>query len=368
MPVYRRKYKDAETGKTRLGNFYFKFTVDGVTYKKTVKTARTMKQAEEAERRARADVHDGVYGHKGKSRLFSDFAEKDYLAWAEQHHKDLMNERLRVRVLTDYFAGRTLAHVSQIAVERFKADYLKTPTRHGWPRSPRTVNGVLGTLSCILSRAVEHKYLRENVCLRVRKLEVEEYPYRRLTADAEEALLSAAEAGPGYLKPMIRLALWTGFRQGELIELRKSAVDFAGNRVHVVNPKWRRDPRKAEGNPMSAEVRELLSGLCHAAAGEHLFTDDAGRRLSRKQVDGVFRRACGRAGLSGFRFHDLRHEYGSRLGDADVNLKKIARLMGHSDTKMTERYVHPDEGGLLAATEIAARPGSRIVPRHLRAV
>lgn len=368
MPVYRRKYKDPETGKVRLGNFYFKFTIDGVTYKETVKTARTMKQAEEAERRARAEVHDGVYGHKGKRRLFSEFAEKEYLVWAEQHHKDLMNERLRVRVLTDYFAGRTLAQVSQIAVERFKVDYLKTPTRHERQRSPRTVNGVLGTLSCVLSRAVEHKYLRENVCLKVRKLQAEDFPYKRLTADAEEALLIAAGVGPGYLSPMIRLALWTGFRQGELIELRKSAVDFARNRVHVVNPKWKRDPRKTEGNPMSAEVRELLSELCREAEGEHLFTDAAGRPLRRKQVDPAFRRVCRRAGLSGFRFHDLRHEYGSRLGDADVNLKKISRLMGHSDTKMTERYVHPDEAGLLAATEIAARPGSRIVPRRLRAV
>ena len=82
----------------------------------------------------------------------------------------------------------------------------------------------------------------------------------------------------------------------------------------------------------------------------------------------VLLKACGRAKLAGFRFHDLRHEYGSRLGDADVNLKKIARLMGHSDTKMTERYVHPDEDSLLAAAELAARPGSRIVPQHLRAV
>ena len=93
-----------------------------------------------------------------------------------------------------------------------------------------------------------------------------------------------------------------------------------------------------------------------------------GRRLRRSQVDHAFRKACGRAGLSGFRFHDLRHEYGSRLGDADVNLKKIARLMGPSDTKMTERYVHTDEDSLLAATQVAARPGSRIVPRRLRIV
>src|SRR5215213_2039681 len=279
MAAYRRKYKDPRPNKIRLGNFYFKFTVDGVTYKETVKTARTTKQAEEAERRARAEVHDGVYGHKGKRRLFSDFAEHEYLVWAEQHHRDVVNERLRVRVLTDYFAGRTPAHLSQIAVERFNIDYLKTPTRYEQPRSPRTVNNVLATISFVLSRAVELKYLRENVCLKVRKLQVEEFPCRRLSPEEEEALLSAADEGPAFLRPMVRLALWTGFRQCELIELRKAAVDFARNRVYVVNPKWKRDPRKTEGNPMSAEVRELLLGLSSGSAGEYLFTNGAGQRL-----------------------------------------------------------------------------------------
>lgn len=108
---------------------------------------------------------------------------------------------------------------------------------------------------------------------------------------------------------------------------------------------------------------------CEEARGGLLFTDELGRRLKRCTVDYFFRKACERAGIVGFRFHDLRHEYGSRLGDADVNLKKIARLMGHSNTKQTERYVHPTDDGLLAATEHAARAGrTRIVPRGLRRV
>lgn len=49
-----------------------------------------------------------------------------------------------------------------------------------------------------------------------------------------------------------------------------------------------------------------------------------------------------------------------------MNLKKIARLMGHSDTKMTERYVHPDEDSLRAATAVAEQRSSRIVPQKLR--
>ncbi|MGH9902252.1 MAG: tyrosine-type recombinase/integrase [Pyrinomonadaceae bacterium] len=67
-----------------------------------------------------------------------------------------------------------------------------------------------------------------------------------------------------------------------------------------------------------------------------MFTDAGGNKLRRLRINYLFHKACQRAGGVGFRFHDLRHEYGSRLGDADVNLKKIARLMGHSNTKMTE--------------------------------
>ena len=106
---------------------------------------------------------------------------------------------------------------------------------------------------------------------------------------------------------------------------------------------------------MSPQVRELLAELCQRAEGDLLFTDEQGRRLKRASVDHFFRKACRGGGITGFRFHDLRHENGSRLGDADVNLKKIARLMGHSNTKQTERYVHPTNDGLPQATAVAER-------------
>jgi hypothetical protein len=52
-----------------------------------------------------------------------------------------------------------------------------------------------------------------------------------------------------------------------------------------------------------------------------------------------------------------------------VNLKKIARLMGRSDTKQTERYVHPTDDGVLQAMAVAERPeSSRNVPGRLREV
>jgi integrase len=366
MPVYRRKWKDPQTGEDRLGHYYYKFVVEGVTYKATVKTAQTKKQAEEAERRARQDVHDGVYGHGGKRQLFSEFVREVYIPHIEQHHRRPDCTRQRAEFLCQYFSGLTLSQISQLSVERLKLEYARGVVRKtGRPRKPRTVNFVLTTLSGIFTLAVKHKAVRENPCRQVKRLAVEELPVRRLEPGEEEALLEAAASVTAYIGPMIRLALWTGMRQGELIALTLSSVDFGRNRLYVSNPKWRRDPRKTEGNPMGGEVRELLEELCREA-GEYLFTTGDGLRLTRSQVDRAFRRACRLAGVTGFRFHDLRHEYGSRLGDADVNLKKIARLMGHSTTKMTERYVHPDEAGLLAATEAAAGGRPRIVPGRLR--
>jgi integrase len=368
MAVYRRKWKDRETGKTCFGNYYFKFVVDGVTYKETVKTARTKKQAEDAERRARQEVHEGIYGGRDRQMLFSQFVKEVYLPWSEQNSKPASHYKhgLHAKMFCEYFEGRTLGQISALAVERFKRESASLKTKYGDTRSPHTVNSELTTLSGIFSLAARHRFVRENPCGRVKQMDAEDAPERRLTREEEVALLVSAEAEPPFLKPLIQLALWTGLRQGELIALEKSAVDFGRNRLFVVNPKWKRDRRKTEGVPMSGEVRELVRLLCDSARGSHLFTDEQGNRLKRAAVGHVFRRACERAGVEEFRFHDLRHEYGSRLGDADVNLKKIARLMGHSNTKQTERYVHPTDEGLLAATEIAARPDrSRIVPQRL---
>jgi integrase len=297
-----------------------------------------------------------------------------YLPWSEQNSKAASHYKheLQAEMLCQHFEGRTLGQISSLAVERFKRERAGLATKFGGTRSPRTVNSELTTLSGVFTLAVTHKFVRENPCGKVKHMEAEDTPERRLTADEEAALLLSAEQSPPFLKPMIHLALWTGFRQGELIALEKSAVDLSRGRVFVVNPKWKRDRRKTEGVPVGARAMELLRQLCDAARGSYLFTDEQGRKLDRKTVGYFFSKARARAGVEDFRFHDLRHEYGSRLGDADVNLKKIARLMGHSTTKQTERYVHPTDDGLLAATEVAARSASRerttIVPQRLKQV
>jgi site-specific recombinase XerD len=57
----------------------------------------------------------------------------------------------------------------------------------------------------------------------------------------------------------------------------------------------------------------------------------------------AFKTACEEAGISGLRFHDLRHTFASRLVENGVDLITVKDLLGHSTVKVTERYTHPNK-------------------------
>lgn len=353
MAVYRRK-------DTKSKRYYLKFQIRGVTYKRNIPTARTLRQAEEAERKARDDVHNGIYGAHS-DMLFSDFVEKHYLPWAEQHHKNKVSDKTMTNLLCEHFKGFTLGRISRFAVDGFKLKLAKTETIYGTSYKPNSVNLALAYLSMILNLAVEYKKIRENPVSKVKRLPIEEKRPRHLSYEEEVRLLSACEQGPPWLKPLVQMAIWTGFRQGELLGLQRQHVDFSRNLIFVPFAKWKRDKRKTEGNPMSQSVRELAMGLCERS--NYLFGVE-GRQVSRSRVDHVYRRTCRKAGIQGLNFHALRHTFGTRLGEQDVNLKKIARLMGHATTKHTEIYVHTTDEGLCRAMEIAASQSQKRTASH----
>lgn len=341
MSVYRRK-------DTKSKKYYYKFQIRGVTFKRNIPTARTLRQAEEAERKARDDVHNGIYGGH-TDMLFSDFVKKHYLPWAEQHHKNQVSDKTMTNLLCEHFKGFTLGRISRFAVDGFKLKLARTESKYGTLYKPNSVNLALAYLSMILNLAVEYKKIRENPVSKVKRLPVEEKRPRHLSYEEEVRLLSVCD--PPWLESLVQMAIWTGFRRGELLGLQRQHVDFSRNLIFVPFAKWKRDKRKTEGNPMSRAVRELAMQLCEQS--DYLFAIKD-KRLSRSHVDKIYRRACSKAVIRGLNFHALRHTFGTRLGEQDVNLKKIARLMGHATTKHTEIYVHTTDEGLMRAMEIAA--------------
>ena len=68
-----------------------------------------------------------------------------------------------------------------------------------------------------------------------------------------------------------------------------------------------------------------------------------------------------KAGLEDVRFHDLRHTFATRLVQAGVDLYTVAKLLGHKDIRMTQRYAHHNSESLRHGVDILDRSGDILV-------
>ena len=167
---------------------------------------------------------------------------------------------------------------------------------------------------------------------------------RYLTAEEEQRLMNALTGRLAYLKPIVRLALLTGMRRGEIYGLQWEVVDFTRRLLTLSVTKSGR----SRFIPISTAVIELLTSL-HPQPSGPVFVDERGRQRKHNQFDWEDARRL--AQLQNFRFHDLRHTAATRLAESGVDVFTIAALLGHTNVQMTARYAHATGEGMRKAVE-----------------
>jgi len=169
----------------------------------------------------------------------------------------------------------------------------------------------------------------------------------RFLSEEEETRLRDAIENDDW--PMIVVALHTGLRQSEQFHLRWENVDFANGIITV--------PRSKNGEtrrlPMNDTVREILRSRPSRLKSALVFPSQTGATPidTRNYMHRAFTPALRRAGIDGFRWHDLRHTFASRLVMAGVDLRTVQELMGHKTIAMTLRYSHLSPAHQLAAVQ-----------------
>ena len=155
-------------------------------------------------------------------------------------------------------------------------------------------------------------------------------------------------SGPrAHLQPAVIIALGTGMRMGEQLRMKRHQVDFLRNIVTARDTKNGR-PRDI---PMNDDVREALGKLCRdKAPNDFVFKSPKTKSCLRETKRG-FRTACKLAGIEGLIWKDLRATFGTRLAEAGCDAFTIAQLLGHSDIRVTMRYVRAVEETKRVAVE-----------------
>ena len=245
--------------------------------------------------------------------------------------------------LEGFFAERQLTAVTPEMI----SEYMRTRAERDSASDP-TINRDLQELKSMFNKIIRFKRwgkVLENPVSYVKLAKEKNERVRYLEPEEIKQLISAARE---YLKPIIVTALHTGMRRGEIFNLRWDDVDFKERVIHV------RDSKNGEGRyiPMSEELRRTLFRLPSRFAGGYLFPSylpsrKAGRSKSgdhpqRPFVDlkNGFQRALEKAGISDFRFHDLRHTFASYLVMKGADLNTVRELLGHKSLKTTLRYAH----------------------------
>jgi integrase len=334
MPIYKRN-----------GHWHFTKTIHGVRYRCALPTARTKGQAEEAERQKLKEIHEGTFGKSKASEVFIDFAERVYLPWSKENKRST-NDQYHIKTFRAFFRRKTFAEITPMLIEKFKSVRRKTPIVTGKgdgmksrPRRPASVNRELECLSSIFAMAMRkpHCLIRENPCREVAKLKEENRRSRYLSADEEKRLLAVCVGEREHLLPNVVLALNTGMRRGEILNLRWSQVDFGRSQIHLTRTK----SGKERDVPMNTQVHNLLFNLARHESGFVFASQKTSRALTHCKR--AFTKACELANITDLHFHDLRHTAATRLAEMGAEPFTIKDILGHSDLRMTDRYTHAVE-------------------------
>jgi integrase len=113
-------------------------------------------------------------------------------------------------------------------------------------------------------------------------------------------------------------------------------VDLEGRTVFLRNTK-NGDPRTV---PLSPRAIEIIGSM--PRTGDKVFP------MTPNALRLAWERLRRRAGISGLRFHDLRHEAVSRFFEKGLNMPEVAAISGHRDPRMLMRYTHPKAEAIAA--------------------
>lgn len=361
----------------------------------------TVTQARDIAKKKAAEVVSGIdiqlqrkekrlESKRAKLGTLGGFIEEKYADYLKAHRKSHHDALLRLEANFSHLYGRPFAEINKWVVTKWRTERRKQGVSIG------TLERDIAELKRALTLAVEWKIIEAHPLKDLEPLKFDPSNIVRFLSENEEIALFKALRERGernkkkrdsgnrwrrergreelpslaeyrfadHLEPTVILSLNTGIRRGELFNLKWSNVNFH-TRILTIEGTQSEDStgtksRKTRYIPLNDTAIEALAHWQnHADNNEDTFVFPAkdGGRLDN--INSAWRKLIADAGIKRFRWHDMRHDFASKLVMAGVPLNTVRELMGHASLTMTLRYAHLAESHKVEAVGMLDR---KVIP------
>jgi len=278
-----------------------------------------------------------------KEIMFTEFAETYLNDYAKVNKKSWRSDYYYLNAnLVPFFNDVFISRLNQYSVEKYKLKRVKDGVQKS------TINRELACLRKMLNKAVDWEFLQRNPVSGVKLFsEKDNLKERVLNSEEEQRLLKSSV---DYHRPIIKVAIHSGMRRGEILNLKWQNVDLEKRELRVTNTK----SGKARLVPVNEVLFKEFKKLKNTAYQSEYVFINSNTGLPFVDIKKAFKSACKRAKVQGLRFHDLRHTFASRLVANGVDLITVKDLLGHSSVRITERYTHSNNTQKKRAVELLA--------------
>lgn len=294
------------------------------------KLDRFKKDAENFEHTLRADHLRGKYFDKPATIAVRELFDA-YLPYCKEQ-SSFPTKRSSAKKICEFMGDDKAANITLKKILDFRL----------WRRENQihelTINRDLDTLSAMYEWAIAAKTynFKTNPVSDIKHYSEKKYARDRIM-EPQEAKKLLPLCSP-LLRLIIVFEVSTGLRKGELIGLRWSEnIDFTRKKIKL----YRTKEGKPKILPMHPDAFEILKHVYSSRKGDWVFSNSDGSQLkSGGFIRTEFDRLKKKLEIKNLRWHDLRHTFASELTEDAQDIKATSMLMGHANTKMTDRYAH----------------------------
>lgn len=280
------------------------------------------------------------------------YAWEQYLSWAKLNKKTWPDDLARwTNHVAPELSSRKMDSITPSNIINLVSAMQQKQSIKGTPFKPATIKQVLVLTKRLFNWAIEKEiYHGTNPAAKVKPPRFDNRVNNPLGKDGIAGLLNILSSWDNERASLVvKFALYSGRRRGEILCLKWSNVNLEGGFVTFQGATTKNGTTQTL--PLNNRCKEVLERCKELEVSDYVFPTSTGKFYAG--FDCIWERIRRKAGLS-IRFHDLRHTYASFLASSgEVDIYTLKELLGHKSLDMTQRYAHLINGSLKRAVNVA---------------